>query len=95
MSGINYCESATPGNGDFDPAYREYEGAQAKIVVYCPRNGFKKSCENSLYLRIGSTTEFFARLSESSFADCLPRIVLADFSVRLLLDFLAVTLRSL
>jgi hypothetical protein len=31
---------------DFDPAFWKYEGAQAKIVVYYPRNEVK-SCENS------------------------------------------------
>jgi hypothetical protein len=30
----------------FDPAFWKYEGAQAKIVVYYPRNEVK-SCENS------------------------------------------------
>ncbi len=32
--------------GNFDPAFWKYEGAQAKIVVYYPRNEVK-SCENS------------------------------------------------
>ncbi len=42
----------------FDPAFWKYEGAQAKIVVYYPRNEVK-SCGNSpLPNQEQNTTEF-------------------------------------
>jgi hypothetical protein len=56
----------------FDPAFWKYEGAQAKIVVYYPRNEIK-SCEKSPLPRPTA-----ARLSSGSVADFLTRKDLAD-----------------
>ncbi len=63
----------------FDSACRDYEGAQAKIVVYYPRNELK-SCEIALYI-IGSEIQqsFVSSSEHKQFRGFLVRIDLADF----------------
>jgi len=55
---------------NFDTAYWAYKGAQAKIVVYYPRNELKILWEEPFT---------YSRLSAGSFADCLPITNFADF----------------
>jgi hypothetical protein len=63
----------------FDSACREYEGAQAKIVVYYPRKELK-SCEIALYLIESEIQQSSVSSSEhKQFRGFLVRIDLEDF----------------